>query len=147
MFLCILFVFMSYRMFHGSVRNGKGESSLSCEDDCDSIEGAFKNRSLFKVYRMYIIYLIDTIAVIVYILILPEQEPQPLETAYSHIPPHGEHYQNSIDPPHLELTARLLKHAKEERPELRASKNHSRSAFYTPTILLCYGLIEGLAMP
>ena len=73
MFLCRLFVFMSYRMFHGRVRNGKGEFSLSCEDDCDSKEGACKNRSLFKVYRMYIIYLIDTVAVIVYNLILPEQ--------------------------------------------------------------------------
>ena len=147
MFLCILFVFMSYRMCHGSVRNGKGEFRLSCEDDCDSNGGACKNRPFFSVYRMYIIYLIDTVAVIVYNLILPEQEPQPPETVYSHIPQNGERSQNSIDPPHLELTARLLKHAKEERPELRASKNHSLSAFYTPTILLCYGLIEGLAMP
>ena len=55
------------------MRNGEGEFSLSCDDDWDSNEGACKNRSLFKVYRMYIIYLIDTVAVIVYNLILPEQ--------------------------------------------------------------------------
>ena len=54
-------VFMSYRIFHVSVRNGEGEFRLSCEDDCDSKEGACKNRSLFKVYRMHIVYLRDTV--------------------------------------------------------------------------------------
>ena len=67
-------VFMSYRIFHVSVRNGEGEFSLSCDDDWDSSGGACStNRSFLKLNRIYISYLRDTVEEIVYNLILPEQ--------------------------------------------------------------------------